>query len=160
MKVKRIMAFIVDTSIAATLSIILDVILVCLSVRVILPMVGLFAWAIIICKDSFNGMSLGKRLLGIQVVDSDKDRIASPLKCIIRNLFYFLNPIDYLVIFFNLKGMRLGDYVAHTEVNLRNRTQEKVDFYKIKFALGYVLIGLTVLEIAIYIRASSLGILI
>ncbi len=159
MKIKRFVAFIIDIIMVATLAIIVNVILSCLSVRVISPMIGLFAWAIIICKDSFDGMSIGKRLLGIQVVDSNKDRIASPIKCIIRNLFYFLSFIDLLVMFFHPKGMRLGDYVAHTEVNLRDRTLQKVKFYKIILAIGYVLIGLIIMEIVFYFRASSLGLL-
>ena len=57
------------------------------------------------------------------------------------------------------KNMRLGDRVAHTEVTLRDKTLQKVEFSKIVVAIGYVLVGLIIVEIILYFRASSFGLL-
>lgn len=157
MKTKRLIAFIIDFMIAAALAIFVDVILSYLNVKVITPMIGNLAFAIIICKDCFNGMSIGKHIINIQVIDSDTKQIASPSKCVIRNLFYFTSFIDLLVLCFQPKNLRLGDCAVHTEVSLRNRKLQKVELYKIMLAIAYVLIGLTIIEITIYLRASSLG---
>lgn len=159
MKNKIFVAFVIDLAIAVILALLVYMILNCLNVKVISPMIGYIVWAVLICKDYFGGVSVGKRLVGIQVVTSNNMQIASPVKCVIRNLFYFLTYIDILVMFFNSKNMRLGDRVAHTEVTLRDKTLQKVKFSKAVVAIGYVLVGLIIVEIILYFRASSFGLL-
>lgn len=129
------------------------------SVKMIIPMIAIIGWAALMCKDCFNGISVGKLLLGIQVVESNTQQIVSPQKSIIRNLFYFLSFIDIAFAFTNSKGHRLGDHVAHTEVLLRDKSLSKVSYSKSLLAVGSVLIGLIVMEVIYYLRASSLGLL-
>lgn len=154
---KRFIAFIIDVTIAAILSLIMSSILSYINVKVITPMIGLFAWATIICKDCFNGMSIGKHIISIQVIDSNTKQIASPLKCVTRNLFYFLSLIDFIVMFFHSKSLRLGDCIIHTEVMQRDVKLRRTNISKSLLAIGYVFIGLIVIEVLLYLRASSLG---
>ena len=90
MKNKRFVSFVIDLAIAVILALLVYMILNCLNVKVISPMIGYIVWAVLICKDCFGGVSVGKRLVGIQVVDSNNMQIASPVKCVIRHLSYFL----------------------------------------------------------------------
>lgn len=159
MRNKRIFAFILDMMIAAAFSYLISGILYCFNVEFIISMVAIIAWAIIIAKDCLNGMSIGKRCVGIQVIDTNSKQIASPQKCIIRNLFYFVVFLDILFIYTNDKKLRLGEKVTHTEVMLRNNSLPKVAFSKVILSIGYVLLGLAIMEIFYYYRASSLGML-
>ena len=101
-------------------------------------------------------MSIGKLLIGIQVIDINTKQIASPQKCVIRNLFYFIGLFDVIVMLTNSKGTRIGDYVTHTEVTLRNKSLAKVKLSKELLAIGYVLIGLAIIEAFYYFVAPSL----
>lgn len=49
--------------------------------------VALIGFALYFCKDSFNGRSIGKRASRMQVLDNNTGAVASPLKCLVRNLF-------------------------------------------------------------------------
>ena len=72
-------------------------------------------YALYFCKDSFNGKSPGKRILKMQVLNYKTKLPASPLRCIIRNLFTIFWPIEFIVALAN-PDRRVGDYVAGTEV--------------------------------------------
>lgn len=61
--------------------------------------------------------------------------------------------------FTNSKNLRFGDKVTHTEVVLRNKTLPKVAFSKVILSIGYVLLGLAIMEIIYYLRASTFGLL-
>lgn len=157
MKTKRFMAFFIDAAIAALLAIFMNSILNFFSIRVITPMVGIFAWSIIFCKDCFKGMSIGKRIVGIQVIDANTGQIANPLKCVVRNLFYFLTFIEFIAMYYNSHELRLGDYAAHTRIVLYNKTLQRSSYIQSFLAIGYVLIGLILFELFFYYRASSFG---
>ena len=87
MKSKRFVAFIIDMAIAVILAIFVYVTLRCFNINSFSFIGAPFAWVLLICKDCFNGMSVGKRFVGIQIIDSTNREIASPAKCVIRNLF-------------------------------------------------------------------------
>ena len=157
MKSKRFVAFIIDMAIAVILAIFVYVTLCCFNIKNFSFIGAPFTWVLLFCKDCFNGMSVGKRFVGIQIIDSTNMEIASPAKCVIRNLFYFLGVIDVLVMFFHSKTMRLGDCIARTEVHLRDDTLQKVKLYKIILAIGSVLIVFTIVETLLHVYASSLG---
>lgn len=159
MRNKRIFAFIIDLMVAVAFSLLISSILCYFNVKFIVAMVAIIAWAVLIGKDCLNGMSIGKWYVGIQVIDANSKQIASPQKCIIRNLFYFIGLIDILFMFTNDKNLRLGDKVTHTEVMLRNKSLPKVAFSKVILSIGYVLLGLAIMEIIYYFRASSFGML-
>ncbi len=73
-----------------------------------------FIW--LLCKDSYRGQSIGKYLLKLQVMDQRTGGLASPIQCIKRNIYHCLSLIEWLVLYFNSEGKRLGDYACHTMV--------------------------------------------
>ncbi|HSC39760.1 MAG TPA: RDD family protein [Chitinophagaceae bacterium] len=85
--------------------------------------VALVGTALYICKDSFNGRSIAKRILGTQVVSNKTGLPASPLQCLVRNLFCFLSLIEFIVALVyparrigdRVAGTRLADYHANAE---------------------------------------------
>ncbi len=76
---------------------------------------GLIGFAVYMCKDSFQGRSIAKRVFNLQVVVASSCQPADPIRCVIRNLFLVLWPIEF---FFCLvtPARRIGDYVAGTKV--------------------------------------------
>lgn len=77
--------------------------------------IGMFGFALYFCKDIFNGRSIAKRILNLQVVDNTTGQVASPLKCFIRNIFCVLWPIEVIVAMTNT-NRRLGDRIAGTQL--------------------------------------------
>jgi hypothetical protein len=66
-------------------------------------------------KNFFNGRSLAKRLLHLQVLDA-RNRPANELRCFLRNVTCFLWPLEVLVLLLGQRG-RLGDAPASTHVS-------------------------------------------
>jgi len=96
--------------------------------------VGLFGFAIYFCKDSFNGQSIAKRILKLQLVDNTTGDVASPWKCFLRNLFIIIWPIEAIVVLTNT-SRRLGDMIAGTKLVAFDPTQvqPKVNIGKVLF---------------------------
>lgn len=70
-----------------------------------------------LCKDSFNGRSIGKRKYYYQVVDERTNIVASPLQCWIRNFtFIFLHVIEIIVLLSNPQNKTWGESITHTKV--------------------------------------------
>lgn len=66
-----------------------------------------------ICKDLFNGLSIGRWLVGIVVRNEhDYATIPSPFRLILRNLFILILPIEVLILVFNPNHKRIGDWLA------------------------------------------------
>ena len=76
---------------------------------------GLFTSALFAAKDSFRGQGIGKRLLGIRVVNQD-GKPASAFQCFIRNISLMIWPIEGLFMTLNSNKKRMGDYFAQTQV--------------------------------------------
>jgi uncharacterized RDD family membrane protein YckC len=68
-----------------------------------------------LCKDSINGRSLAKRILGHQVVDNKTGQVATPLQCLVRNILIIIWPVEVIVVQVN-PARRLGDKLAGTKV--------------------------------------------
>lgn len=69
-----------------------------------------------------NGQSLGKRLLGIVVVDERSYLNCNPLQSFLRNITTpFLSFLDWIFIFFGSRK-RLGDMLANTVVLKEKRS--------------------------------------
>lgn len=79
--------------------------------------------AIYLCKDSFNGRSIAKRVFKTQIVEHATGKVASPLRCFVRNLFCFIWPIELIVVAVNPQR-RIGDFVAGTKVVAYDRFLE------------------------------------
>ena len=73
----------------------------------------MFGFTLYFCKDIFNGRSIAKRILKLQLVDNASGNVASPVQCMVRNLFCVIWPLEVLVAM-NNTGRRLGDRVAGT----------------------------------------------
>jgi uncharacterized RDD family membrane protein YckC len=76
---------------------------------------ALIGFGLYFCKDCFRGRSLAKRITKLQVVDHSTGQEASPLRCLVRNLFIMFWLIEVVVTLFS-PGRRLGDFVAGTRV--------------------------------------------
>lgn len=85
---------------------------------------GLFGFALYFCKDIFNGRSIAKRILKLQVVDSVTGQVASPIKCFVRNILCVLWPIEVIVALTNT-NRRLGDRIAGTQLVKFDPSQEQ-----------------------------------
>lgn len=115
MYLKRFIAFVIDVFVAILLFIPINSIFILLRIEVLRVMLPLIIWFIILCKDCFNGRSVGKLLFNFQIIDKRTGRTTNPFKCIFRNLFYFLGIID-IIPMLGPQKMRLGDIVVKTEV--------------------------------------------
>ena len=62
-----------------------------------------------------EGQSIGKRLLGIRVVDSRTGAPCTYRQSFVRNIFYIIGIFDWICIF-GEQRQRLGDMVARTIV--------------------------------------------
>ncbi|UJH68714.1 RDD family protein [Muricauda sp. SCSIO 65647] len=72
-------------------------------------------YVIYFLKDNWKGKSLGKRIIGLQVVDRKTDETASSFQCFFRNLFIVLWPLEVIVTLFSPKR-RIGDLFANTKI--------------------------------------------
>jgi uncharacterized RDD family membrane protein YckC len=75
----------------------------------------LIGFSLYFCKDIINGRSISKRILKLQVVDNRTGQVATPIQCVIRNLFCVLWPVEVLVAV-NNTSRRLGDRAAGTKL--------------------------------------------
>lgn len=66
-------------------------------------------------KDNYRGKSIGKRLMGYQVVTAGKGNQAGSLRCFIRNLLILIWPLEALITLFS-PSRRLGDLISGTKV--------------------------------------------
>lgn len=116
MKKKRFVAFLIDMVIIAFLTFLLSFFLVSVISLPNASMIAtMFLCTFIICKDCYNGTSIGKVLMNIQIVNVKDQHPANPLKCVIRNYLYFIWIVEFIMFFFT-KGRRLGGYMTCTEV--------------------------------------------
>lgn len=62
----------------------------------------------------FKGRSIGKRILGLYVLDKNTNESATIKQRIIRNLFFFIYPIDGIILIATKES--IGDKVVNTVV--------------------------------------------
>lgn len=83
------------------------------------------AWLLIylLFRDAFSGRSLGKRMLGLQVVSVTDERPGNLIQSFARNVVLWLLALflvgfvlEPLMALFQARGRRLGDFAAGTEV--------------------------------------------
>lgn len=64
-------------------------------------------------KDSYQGISVGKWIMGIMVRDEENPNKVPPLgRLFLRNLFLIIWPIEFIILATNEQKKRLGDKVA------------------------------------------------
>lgn len=73
-------------------------------------------WSLFLMKDGFSGMSPGKLICGVQVLNENTMQPASFLQSFRRNLPLLIPLMPIVVAFMLLKGKRLGDSWSHSRV--------------------------------------------
>jgi hypothetical protein len=105
---------------------------------------------LLVHKDALNGMSLGKRKAGLQIIDIDTNKQASNFKCILRNIVGLLFMIEIPILLFRPER-RLGDLIVgtklsfHSTVPLSDTQKELKDYDKKQFIKEFVLVFFAVL---------------
>lgn len=66
-------------------------------------------------KDFYNGRSVAKRLQGYQIVDSNTNKIATEMQCMIRNITFIIWPIEAFFLLISPRR-RIGDIIASTKI--------------------------------------------
>ena len=82
-------------------------------------------------KDSYRGKSIGKRTIGLQVVDFKTGEPANAFQCFVRNLFIVVWPVEVMISVLS-PSRRLGDIFAFTEVVPSEKEKFKTLFTDIK----------------------------
>lgn len=83
-------------------------------------------FAAFLCRDYLlGGRSIGKRILGLSVVDRQTGEAVTGGRLVLRNLFFFLYPVDGGFLLFS--GRSLGERTTNTRViRARNRCEVRV----------------------------------
>lgn len=158
MKQKRIIAFLLDTLIAFIICMLLCFVLSYLKMGIHYLTITTIIWIMLFCKDCFNGQSIGKRIMRIQVKDVASGQIASPTKCICRNLCYFFTFVEVVVMYYSSKNFRIGDYVMNTHVDTYDKTLKGYKSIQILFPIVCVIVISIVYLLVANLRFSMLEI--
>lgn len=76
---------------------------------------GLLGFSVYFSKDCLNGRSIAKRILKFQVIDIQTGKVASPLRCLLRDLTIIIWPVELIIILIN-PARRIGDILAGTKI--------------------------------------------
>ena len=131
---KRVCAFFIDSIIGQVCGLIIS--------SAITRDVSWIIWAVfILFKDCFNGQSVGKYLVGMQIID-EANLPAKSSKTILRNLFMVI-PLFPLVEYVWMRrdkegGKRIGDNTAKTRVSDLKPQRKDGTFLWISIALAIV----------------------
>ncbi len=75
-------------------------------------------------KDALDGRSPGKRIIKARVINVRTGETAGPLRCFVRNLTLWFWPVEALLVLINQDRRRVGDYLAGTQVVMRNPEEQ------------------------------------
>ncbi len=140
-RIKRIVAFVIDWNLCLMPFIAIIFLLtpliqsepIMLVIYVLLFFLMIFAsLTIFVLRDIiFKGRSIGKRIFKLHIIDNATRQEASAGKKALKNLFFFIYPIDGIVLL--ASGSSIGNYVTNTEVisektiAMRNNTYYQPD---------------------------------
>lgn len=83
--------------------------------------------AVVVLRDwLLRGRSLGKRIFGLYVYDQETLQKACPKQLFLRNVFFFLYPVDGILLL--ITGRTVGDRAANTVV----LTKDGLEDYKVQ----------------------------
>lgn len=96
---------------------------------------------VIISKDLFRGASIGKRILGIVVLDSTSyEMVLSKKRLLIRNVLTVFWPVEFFAMLLRKDKKKIMDSYAHTDVFIDS--SKKRSFTAAKVIACYVLLAL------------------
>lgn len=98
---------------------------------------------ILLFKNVVNGISPGKMIMGLQVIDTEKENVPSLKKLLYRNVYLLLWPIEFAFWLVNNDKKRIADIRLKTTVVVR----KVIDNYKIRFIIFIALLLVGVLGI-------------
>ena len=81
---------------------------------ILMLLVSLFPIVFVFRDLIFKGRSIGKRIFGLHILDKNTNEPASVKQKIIRNLFFFIYPVDGIVLIATKES--IGDKVVNTVV--------------------------------------------
>ena len=123
MKLKRILAWIIDWNLCGVPALICALIF-----RAIIKSQGLnplyilifflivlsFPTLFVVRDALFNGRSIAKRIFKLRVIDNETNELPSKQKLVIRNLFFFFYPVNAILLI--ATNNTIGDMVTNTTV--------------------------------------------
>ena len=114
------------------------------------------SFALYFCKDSFAGRSIGKRVLKFQVINARTGQVASPLRCLMRNFFIILWPIEVIVTLISPQR-RIGDFVAGTKVVNYDQEIEQASFNSSQITLTFfIALGVVVICMKLWLDSQAM----
>ncbi|WP_410879304.1 RDD family protein [Myroides sp. DW712] len=103
-------------------------------------------------KDSYQGMSIGKWIMGIRVRDEENfNEVPSFSRLFLRNLFLIIWPIEFIILAINIQKKRLGDKVAKTVV-LKNPLKSS----KVSRIMALISVGMLFFLFVFFIVGSTM----
>ena len=123
MKLKRILAWIIDWNISGIPALLYALIFRKIAEAQSITAIGALLYvffvlscpAIFVFRDViFKGQSIAKRIFKLRVIDVETNELPSNRNLIIRNLFFFLYPVEFIMLLASDKS--LGDMVTNTTI--------------------------------------------
>lgn len=112
---KRCLALFIDMIIIMALAFIIMISAELLLTKVYWQLVlSCLPFTLFLTKDCFTGMSIGRKAMGISVVNAVNKQVANPWKAYLRNIFIFIWPLELIVL--AISNQRIGDMLTKTEV--------------------------------------------
>jgi len=99
------------------------------------------------CKDIIGGQSIGKRIFKLKVVNTARKDLNS-VNLIVRNLFVFIAPIEFLILIYN--DRRIGDIVTNSEV-IPVKKADKISVFHVFQGLLYLTLVFVIYLSIVYI---------
>ena len=123
MKLKRILAWIIDWNISGIPAILYALIFRKIAEAQSITAIGALIFvffvlsfpAIFVFRDViFKGQSIAKRIFKLRVIDIETNELPSNRELIIRNLFFLIYPVEFIMLL--ASGKSLGDMVTNTTI--------------------------------------------
>ncbi len=75
----------------------------------------LIAMSVMIFRDAL-GKSIGKKILGLEIVNYKNKCRPKRIQLILRNITSFIMPLEFIFVLFRSDRRRIGDLIAGTEI--------------------------------------------
>lgn len=123
MKLRRILAWIIDWNLCCIPALIYTLMLKSITetqglkaVYVLIFVLFVFSiFTLFVVRDAiFKGRSVAKRIFKLRVIDNETNELPEKKKLVVRNLFFFIYPVDAILFIANNKP--IGDRITNTTV--------------------------------------------